>query len=428
MVNTWRSPALLTAAVAVLGLTAGLGVSTANAATGSAPQRVKPRTVATAFALQSAGYATKIKGGQVPAQSGTTAWDVIGCTNEAGTTNTNDVTDVQLPGLGTVGAGTTKLWTTSKKGTVSSWARHSVGDIVLSDSPLGTLSIKAVTTTARAYHNASGFHTSTNTDVGKLSFAAAGGLPPVDLPIPAPGQPVDIPGFATITIGHSNTHDRATQANAYANGLKVELTASGTSVHIAHAEANLYEGIKTGIFKGSSTGLTGDVGSGTLNLGKNLLSRMPCQGTDGKVVSKSAAGVDLGGQVVVGAAKNTQFGKQTARKATGYERSQIASVDLGGGALHIDGIVAKAKVTRANGKLVRSSDGTTLGAITANGEPQQIPDTGVLEIPGVASIQPGVVKKTAHGLRVVGLRITLLDGTGATIDLATAKLDIARPS
>ena len=40
-------------------------------------------------------------------------------------------------------------------------------------------------------------------------------------------------------------------------------------------------------------------------------------------------------------------------------------------------------------------------------------------------IETGLKKKIKDGIRIVGLRITLLDGTGAVIDLATSKLSIA---
>lgn len=428
--TTWsrafRKRSVLVAATAALGLTtAGLSIG-ATAADAASSERPAQRTVATPFALHTSGYATKVKGGSIPASSGATAYDVIGCTNRAGGTRTNNVADTELPGLGTVSGAQTRLWTTSKGGTVSSWSRHTVGDIVLSDSPLGTLSIKAVSTTARAFHDAQGFQTETHTDIGRLSFAPVGG-PAMEMPLPAPGKPVVIPGFATITLGHSNVHTNATSAVAYANGLKVELTASGTTVRVAHATASIAEGIKSGIFRGSASGLRGVAVGDVLHLGKNIHSVMPCQGTGGKVATKSAAALDLGGQIVVGAAKNSQMAKQSATKAWGYERSEVASVELGGGALKIDGIVGKAAVTRTGRHVARSTKGTTLGAITVNGEAQQMPDTGVLEIPGLARLEPGVVSRSKSGLTVVGLRITLLDGTGATIDLATARL-VVRPA
>jgi hypothetical protein len=48
----------------------------------------------------------------------------------------------------------------------------------------------------------------------------------------------------------------------------------------------------------------------------------------------------------------------------------------------------------------------------------------VLEIPGVAKLERGVVTRSRHGLAVIGLRVTLLDGSGAIVNLAEASLRI----
>lgn len=74
--------------------------------------------------------------------------------------------------------------------------------------------------------------------------------------------------------------------------------------------------------------------------------------------------------------------------------------------------------------MIRSIDGTTIGTIIANGEPQTFPDTDVLEIPGVARLERNIVKKTPNGMSVISLRITLLDGTGAVLNLGLARLEI----
>lgn len=378
------------------------------------------------FAFRANGYATRITGGQVPADSAPVAYQVLPCTNQVGADKVNNLTEVELPGLGTVSGTRTRVWTTHKKGVVSTWSRHKVASVVLSDSPLGTLSITAVRTTARAYHDADGFHTETSTELGELEFKPPIG-PAQTLPLPAPNQPVDIPGFAVITLAHSKTRSNADGAIAFANGLKVELLATDTVVRIAHARAEIAHGVRTGIFHGYSSGVSGKLAADAVSLGRNPNTVMPCPGTDGKVRTKSLVGLDLAGQAVVGAVENKQMAKQNRRRATGYQQSSVASINLGDGALVIDGIVAKARVTRVGGKVTKSSKGTRLGSITVNGERQSLPDTGVLEIPGLASIEPGVVKKTRTGLTVVGLRITLLDGTGGVIDLATAKMRISRP-
>jgi hypothetical protein len=413
---------LLSTAIAVALATSGALVLAPASTAG--PQTASARPEPTAFALRTSGFGTRVTRGQLPVQSGTTAYQVIGCTNQAGLARENHQATAELPGLGTVSAVKTDVWTTQHQGTTSSWSRHTVGKVVLSDSPLGTLTVDAVRTTARAYHDAKGFHTAADTQIGSITFKPVAG-PEQTVPIPAPGEPVEIPGFATITLGHSLAYKSASAARVFANGLKVDLTASGSVVQIAHAQAEIFKGVQFGIFHGSAAPLSGRLAADAVDLGRNPLSLMPCQGTGGEVKSKSLASADLGPLVVKGLG-NRQLGEQTRDKATGYERSSIASVDLGDGALVIEGIVGKATVTRRPGKIIRSTEGTTIGSVTANGEPQRFPDTGVLEIPGVAKLEQGIVTRTAGGINVIGLRITLLDGNGGVIDLATAKMRIAR--
>jgi hypothetical protein len=60
--------------------------------------------------------------------------------------------------------------------------------------------------------------------------------------------------------------------------------------------------------------------------------------------------------------------------------------------------------------------------VTFEGDRQRFPDTGVLEIPGVARLERGVVTRERNAISVVALRITLLDGSLATIDLGNATI------
>ena len=52
------------------------------------------------------------------------------------------------------------------------------------------------------------------------------------------------------------------------------------------------------------------------------------------------------------------------------------------------------------------------------GQAERFPKTGVLEIPGVARLERAVVTKTRNGISVIGLRVTLLDGSGAVVTSA----------
>jgi hypothetical protein len=105
-------------------------------------------------------------------------------------------------------------------------------------------------------------------------------------------------------------------------------------------------------------------------------------------------------------------------------RAEVAQVTLGGGQVVIDGIVGKATVVRTGHDVVTSAKGTQLAGITVNGQEQTFPKTGVLEIPGVVKLERAVVTRSHNGLSVIGLRVTLLDGSGAVVNLATAALRI----
>jgi hypothetical protein len=415
-----------TTAAAVIG--SGLVADVAAGQGGAAQARQK--TSATNFALKGTGFSTKISGGSVPANSGPTAWQVIACTNLAGLNRTNNITDITLPSLGHIDGAKTRVWTTRSHGVVSSWSRNTIGKVTLSDSPLGSLVLTAVSSTARAYHQGGAYKAFTSTDVAKLQFVPPTG-DPVSFPIPSPGQPVTIPGFATVAIDQSLKLRSPHGARAFANGLKVTLLASDTVVRVAHAAATIGGEVPSGLFVGSSYALDGKAGGDIVGLGKNPLLTMPCQGTDGKVVTRSLVGTNLGGQVVVGAAKSQQMSDQTKRRAHGWERSSVASINLGDGALKITGIVGQANVSRGGKHLrtiTRSTRGTTIGAITVNGEAQELPLDQVLEIPGVAKLEPQVVTKLPGGIKVTALRITVLDGSGAVINLGNAQLKIRRPS
>jgi hypothetical protein len=153
---------------------------------------------------------------------------------------------------------------------------------------------------------------------------------------------------------------------------------------------------------------------------------MSCRGTDGRLVTKSIADLNLGDQVVVQAAQSQQRGTQRRHKSVAMERGTLAMISLGGGQLVIKGVVGQANVTRTDrGRTTKSATGTTVGSIVVNGQEQSVPTGGQsVEVPGLARVLPGVVEKTRHGISVVALRIQLLDGTLATIDLGVARASI----
>lgn len=247
---------------------------------------------------------------------------------------------------------------------------------------------------------------------------------PQELDVPAPGQPVEIPGVATISVGNSVTRTTGERAKALADAVLVEMALTGSKVKLAHSEAQVYEGVKSGVFRGRSAGVQGRGLDDNVSIGYQPLSLMPCQGTDGELRQKALARVDLGDAVSLRGVTSRQQSDQTKKMATGFGRGRVDTIDLNDGELLITKVVGRANVTRTANGLKRDAKGTSIGEIIADGEPQEFPDSGILEIPGVATLERAIVRKIPQGISVTALRITLLDGSGAVIDLGEAKLSI----
>ena len=303
----YRTPLIAT----IVPLCAGLALAAGPGYAGASP------THRTTFAFGSSGYGTRVTGGQLPASSDTTAYQVVGCTNRAGVHRTNDVADATVPGLGTLSGVRTRVWTTQRNGVTASHSTHRIAELDVASSGLGSLSLQAITSRSTAYHDARGFHTATATAIGGIRFTPPVG-PAQSFPAPTPDRPVEVPGLATISIGrHHGVHD-ARNASADAFAIRVDVIPTATSVKVAHTHAELHSGLTYGVFRGHSNA-TRVVHALTtvVHSGPNPLTLMPCQGTYGAVARKAVARVDLGDQLAVRGLSSSDRGSQTAHEARG---------------------------------------------------------------------------------------------------------------
>jgi hypothetical protein len=400
------------------------GPSTGAAADRSADQRAAAKPHYVDFALKASGYGSAATGGQVPADSGQTAFMAVGCATKVGIDKENHEAESTAPGLGKATDVKTELWTREVNGVVSTYAQNTTNKLVIAQSGLGSIQIKAITAWAHSFHDAKGFHAETKTDVGSIQFVPPGGGAPQQMDIPTPGNPVEIPGLATITVGRSKKHVDADGAQAQANALIVTKTASGTKSKVGQAKAQVLNGVTHGTFHGYSAGSSSLSANGNVSNGRTPLSLMPCQSTDGKVTTKKIQHSDLGGGVLASGLQSQQFAEDRANKSVAWERGSVSHLTFGGDQLDVNGIIGKVTAVRQGGKVTTSIKGSTVGTITANGEEQQFPDTDMLNIPGVAKLERFITEKTRNGISVIALRITLLDGSGSVIDLGQAKIAI----
>ena len=127
---------------------------------------------------------------------------------------------------------------------------------------------------------------------------------------------------------------------------------------------------------------------------------------------------------VVGTCGHRRIIHEHYRSEVGYELARVASIDLGGGQLVITGIQGRANVVRTRDGVKADTRGTKFLTATVNGEEYSFPELDGLSIPGLVKIETGVVTKHKSGIEVVAVRLTLLDGSGAVIDLGHARLSI----
>jgi hypothetical protein len=388
----------------------------------------------TNFALEASGYSTRVVGGDVPASSDRSAFQVIGCTNLAGKSKTNFEANVDLSPLGSADAARTVVRTTENNGVVSSFASNSITSATLSDpSNTSTVTLDGVKSTARAFHDGTGFNAEATRSVAAVFFDAdgSGPAPREELDVPTPGNPVEVPGVVKISLGPVKKDVNATGASIQADAVRVQLFPSGTVVYLAHSRATINGGVVSGLFRGSAFASKATAAGGRVTSGKTPYIVMPCQGTDGEVIRRDIARVNpkvIVNGVVAKGLHADQSADQTRLTASGYERGRVDRLRIGEGTdrvLAVSGIVGRANVHFVRGEgITTDAKGSQILGVTLNGERQRFGADGVIEIANLAKLEQHIVKRTKLTIQVTELRVTLLGGTnqGTVIDLGVAKV------
>jgi hypothetical protein len=408
-----------TIAAIALAATGALYTGAAEAAPAAAAKE------ATNFAFAGSGFGTRVTGGQIPAGSGTSAYQALGCTNVAGKAKRNFVAEEDLGGTVRAENVRTTIATVQRGGETASISRSHVARVVLAESGLGRLQITAIDSLSKAFHEGR-FDSLTKTSIGGITFKPTG-QPAQDVRIPTPNRPVTVPGLATIAIGSSRGRHNDTMAVAGANGVIIDVVPSGSQIRIAHTQATLERGVKTGLMRGQSMAARSTLAGGAVQLGKTPLSLMPCPGTGGEEQVKSIAHAPLAEGVELRGLTSRQFGVQTANKARGYELGRVNVAEFNQADLLIRNVIGRVNVVRTDSALNRNIKGTDVGEIEFQGQEQEFdPGEKTIEIPGVAIITKNIVTRTQHGINVIALQVKLLDGTDveSIINLGEARMAI----
>lgn len=419
-VSTNVSRILRTLAATAVGLAGAVtvAVGTGSPAVGA--------TALTPYSYSGSAYGTSVSGGSLPASSGRSAFVIVSCTKMVGRQDTNSLAALDLGALQIDGLASSST-TYRASGGYHAASTSRIASVVAGPANGAHLLISGLTATAHAWRNSTGYHRSL-TYAGALSFTAVPGMPAVSIPLPAEGQSVALPGLGTLTGGAKSLSRGSTFASASGYALRLRLDASGSTITLGRTVAVIRKALVTGVMSGRAFGTQATALGGAVSSGPTALEVLPCQGTGGVVRSSSAAAVTLPGAAVQSLTSQVRGASTSAGTGDAWTTSTVGTVDLGGQAV-ISGIRARAHVHRTSrGAYSTDITGTTPGTIAVNGQTSALPAQGTYEIPGVASIETGLVSRSTGRIGVVAVRVTLLSGTAANsrIDLGYARARIAR--
>jgi hypothetical protein len=406
-----------TVAVVTTALTASLAVGLA-ASTLLAPTTATPDTSAggddasaskTAYALTGFSFGSRLIGGEVPAESGRTAFAYLGCTKTAGLANANHLADINVGDYGGVSGISSRSWTVEKGDKVASKSQTKIAAIELGSDD-AKLVIEGVTLTTNAWHDSSGFHK--KGDASILSIKAKVDGVPVPIPAnPAPGQHIDIPGLADITILGGKSSQSEHHAQITRRALRIELS-DGTTLIIGTSRSGINDMAPTGLLNGWGRAASADLLKTAATTGNIAVQPLKCIGTNGDWVSNHTTGIEVPGVLEIGAASGAANGLQRdPLNGYAHTRGRIAHVLLSD-QLEIGAIEAHARVTKRDGELTKSIRGTSVAYIKAAGESFEVPDPGEsIEIPGIGRITVAKRFPGKYGVRVVAVQVELLTGS-----------------
>lgn len=398
-------------------------------------------TVALSMDAGAAGAATSTRsamGGQAfgstvrlgtLARSDKTAYVPL-CTTRFGVTRKDHSAAVHLPGVGRIGAVTTRMAS----------RRTSVGPRSTAQSRTAATTlfagvVQATVLTSRAVAERSDGRTRLTGATTVVGLTIAGHA----VSNPVPNKTMTVPGIGTAIINQQTRSRRFGNPTIAVTALRIRVAKNNSNglpagqLVIGHSVASLHQPTHHQV-RGAAWGTTVQVGK-AVKSGRTAPVYLPCGGTSGQTRTRNAtAAVLLPHALRSGDVSSQATSTDTARRTGATTRSHIARVSLVGGKVRARGITAQATAARlAGGQLERSARDTNILSLDVNGQNHPIsrkPNTKY-RLPGIGTLWIHRVIPSRNGLRVVALELILgrsMNGLqrGAVITAGTAEAAVLR--
>ncbi|MEV6411258.1 choice-of-anchor P family protein [Kribbella sp. NPDC051718] len=264
--------------------------------------------------------------------------------------------------------------------------------------------VGAKTTTTSVYKNGQLSYT------GNTTFAAVkiGGVVVPSLLKPSPNFKVAIPGLGYIVL--NRVGGVKTSAGIYSYAQAVVLHANVKNKYIPEGVDVAVLKTRAEITKPATAMVTGDAYGSTVQVDKLVKSgktsyQATCQGTEGKTIKNSIAGIEIPKVASVGAIYTTKNGYMGTEKSAVNFTSHIAGVRVG--TLRVGAIESSASAWKTKDGKVGIHSSSSVASIQVGNKTYQVATgpNAVLDIPGVAKLTFNQVVRQSRYVSVNALVI-----------------------
>lgn len=175
------------------------------------------------------------------------------------------------------------------------------------------------------------------------------------------GGVIQIPGLGSISLGHATGKATGSFATSEASALRIVVNPTGepgkdTMLELGRAKTRISKGVTSGVFGSQTVGLELLAANDALRMGNVKQVSLPCEGTNGRVVTRSVPSVSLGLEPLASVLSLTgveykMMGKQLKKgRMRGFVESNLGKLSLPIAGLTIEGLRSRVDVFRKPGK------------------------------------------------------------------------------
>jgi hypothetical protein len=254
------------------------------------------------------------------------------------------------------------------------------------------------------------------------------------------GGTIQIPGLGSISLG--SAYGKATDRFAYADASALRLLVNPTGekgkdtlLELGRAHTRISKGVTSGVFNSQAIGLEFLAANDALRMGGINQVSLPCEGTNGRVVTRDIPSVSIGlpplaSVLTLTGVQYRTMGKQLPKgRMRGFVESNLGKLELPVLGLTLEGLQSRVDVVRRPGKPAKRTVSGSVAKITVGSQTWTGPDLRMgqeIQFAGGVITIGKRVKKNYHGAGARMIDISLVD-LGSLITLGIAGL-YAKPS